>query len=175
MNTHIDHVGIPLPFIRGAWVAFGGSYAPVYTESTHADKHQTNCSPATTTSNRQILNVPAEMLSGALQLYSPANIWSKFVKINSISVTMKSKGSTLGTWQLHSSMVSVLPCLMTVLSRYQFSAKGGLDLWLQARVTLPPSGITSGMPGPTGGWMVNSITWMHVCNVSIDGKMVFWH
>jgi hypothetical protein len=112
-------------------------------------------SPANITLNRQISNVPVVELIGALQLYSPTDVRAKSVKINSLSVV--SEMSTPGTWQLHSSRVSALSALMVVVSWNQLSENGGLNICLQVSVAPSPAGIASGMPGPTRGWMVNSV------------------
>ena len=65
------------------------------------------------------------------------------------------------TSQLHSPLVSASSDgLMTVVSRNQLIENAGLrsgDTCLQVRVVLPPSGIISGMPGPTGGSIMNSV------------------
>ena len=120
-----------------------------------AHTHWMISSPAARTLNRQTSNVEVEGSMGARQLYSPANSRVKSIKITSLSLL--DPGSTLGTWQLHSSSVSAVSCLIAVVSRNQLSENGGLDTWVQVSITPPPSGITSGMLGPTAGWMVNSV------------------
>ena len=65
------------------------------------------------------------------------------------------------TSQLHSPLVSASSDdLMMVLLWNQIIVNAGLrfgDTCLQVRVALPPSGMYSGMSGPTGGSMKNSV------------------
>ena len=128
--------------------------------------HWMTSSPTAETLNRQISNIPEVM--GALQLYSPANSWAKSIKVTVL--LLPDPGSTLGTWQLHSSSVSAVSGLIAVRLQYQLSANGGTDTWVQVSVAPPPSRSTSGMLGPTAGWMVNSVVLMDMWRQRKGGR-----